>query len=115
MTHIELEIQTSVPTKCSLVIMLKPGHLGNVTIEPVHQQDRHRQSVRSRRGLCLVFKVSPYLFVFNGKVLNNVERNILVQLPSGTWQISYLASGIWLYLILVTLSDFQLLPPYQQV
>ena len=96
MTHIQLEIQTSVPTKRSLVIMIKPGHLSNVTLEAVHQQDHHRQSVGPRRRLCLVFKVSPYLFVFNGKVLNNVERNILVQLPGGTWQ--YLVSGIW-YLV----------------
>ena len=116
MTHIQLELQTSVPTKHSLVIMLKLGHPSNVTIEAVHQQDHHRQSVRSRRGLCLVFKVSPclfvfngkmlnnvqgvsfkkYLFVFNGEVLNNVESNILVQLPGSTWQILYLVSGIWL-------------------
>ena len=73
MTQIQLELQTSVPTKRSLVIMLKPGHPSNVTIEPVHQQDRHRQSVGPRRGLCLVFKVSPYLFVFHGQVLNNVQ------------------------------------------
>ena len=73
MTLIQLEIETSVPTKRSLVIMLKPDHPSNVTIEPVHQQDHHRQSVGPRRGLCLVFKVSPYLFVFNGKVLINVQ------------------------------------------
>ena len=35
MTHIQLEIQTSVPTKRSLVIMLKPGHPSNVTLEAV--------------------------------------------------------------------------------
>ena len=56
MTHIQLELQTSVPTKHSLVIMLKLGHPSNVTIEAVHQQDHHRQSVRSQRGLCLVLR-----------------------------------------------------------
>ena len=50
MTHIQLEIQTSVPTKRSLVIMIKPGHLSNVTLEAVHQQDHHHQSVGHRRG-----------------------------------------------------------------
>ena len=96
MTHIQSEIQTSVPTKRSLVIMLKPGHLGNVTIEPVHQQDHHLHQL----GLgadCVSFSRCLLTYSFSMERCSTMYRGTSwSNFPAAPGSIWHLASGIWL-------------------